>query len=208
MGRASRPAGPGSVTRAVSHAALSSRSGPQTSLERAAGRTGRNGRLGRVVLGLHRCRPKNRDSDDGGTRKPDVGRDRAAEQRGADDDEQHARKQEPRPPASPQGPRQARRPAAGGLAGRGCGQAQRSWNRGHRWTVTVPAPRPPGHLCSTTAIRCGHKARLRANTPLGSCGGPYHTDRRPAPGRRSYGAGLAPADRSALRGCLTSSHKH
>jgi hypothetical protein len=70
-----------------------------------------------------------------------------------------------------------RRPAAGGLADRGCGQAQRSWHRSRRWTATVPAPRPPGHLCSTAAIRPGHKTQLRANPPLGSCGGSRHTDR-------------------------------
>ncbi len=146
------------------------------------GTSRRNRRLPPVVIGLHRCPPKYGDGDNCGTRNPDPGRYRAGEQRGAEYDKQHAREQEPGPPASPQGPRQARRPAAGGLADRDGGQAQRSWHRGHRCAVTVPAPRPPGHLCSTAAIRPGHKAQLRANRRSARAAASTTSTGTPAPG--------------------------
>jgi hypothetical protein len=106
--------------------------------------SGRHGRLTPGVSWRRRQQPKQAHEDDRGSREDDPGCCRAADQRGTDHHDQHARKKEPGPPASPQGPRHARSPAARGPSGRGGGQAQRSWHWGH-WPVTISPPRPRGH---------------------------------------------------------------
>lgn len=118
---------------------------PLTALLRPAEPPGRNRRLTPVIRGRHRRCPKHSDGDDRGARKPEPGRRRTADRRGGDDDQHHAEKKEPGPPASPQGPRQLRPPAACGPTDRDGGQAQRSWHRRHRRAISAPAPRPPDH---------------------------------------------------------------
>jgi hypothetical protein len=72
-------------------------------------------------------------------------------------------RQERRPPASPQGLRQTRRSGAGGLTGRGGGQAERPWHRGHHWPVIVLAPPPRGHQPSPAVFRPGHRASAESD---------------------------------------------
>jgi hypothetical protein len=127
-------------------------SGPLASLPRSSGASsGRHGRLTPGVSWRHRQRPREAYEDDRGSREDDPGCCRSADQRGTDHHDQRAGKKEPGPPASPQGPRHARSPAARGPSGRGGGQAQRSWHWGHYWPVIVSPPRPRGHWPSPAA---------------------------------------------------------